>query len=51
MKNHLWTFALLALSLALYSVGMVAGAAALLALGFAAELAFWVSLFWKKTGE
>lgn len=47
MKNHLWTFVLFALALILYSIGMAAGAVVLLLVGFAAEVAFWISLFTK----
>lgn len=47
MKNHLWTIAFLVLALMLYSVGMAAGAVILLLMGFAAEIAFWISLFTK----
>lgn len=47
MKNHLWTFAFLAVALILYSIGMAAGAVVLLLMGFAAELAFWIRLFTK----
>ena len=45
MKNHLWTFVFLVLALALYAVGMAAGAVILLLMGFAAEIVFWISLF------
>lgn len=45
MKRHFWTIVFLALALALYSIGLVAGAVVLLLMGFAAEIAFWVSLF------
>lgn len=47
MKNHFWTFAFLVLALILYSLGVAAGAVILLLMGFAAEIAFWVSLFTK----
>ena len=42
MKHHLLTLLILVLAVALYAVGMVAGASALLFLGAALELWFWV---------
>ena len=48
MKKHLWTFFFLVLAFVLYSIGMVAGAALFLLLGFAAELTFWTRIFGKK---
>ena len=45
MRQHLWTVAFLVLAIVLYSVGIAAGAVVMLALGFAAELVFWIRLF------
>ena len=47
MRKHIWTIIFLALALGLYLAGMVAGAVVLLLLGFAAEIAFWISFFVK----
>ena len=42
MKQHLFTLLVLAAAVALYAIGMGTGAAALLLVGGALELWFWV---------